>query len=212
MIDIKLIRQHRDEIEKKLKTKDPSADLSTVVELDKQIREIKTRVEHLKATRNEASQTIGTLKREGKDTTKILHDVAQYADEIHALDQKLGPLEQEFINAIARLPNIPMDDIKVAESPQDNVLIKEVGKKPTFDFPFLNHMQLNDKLNLFDFKRGAKIAGAGWPIYRGMGARLEWALINYMISIHIKKWLRAVDATRCGTSRNDVQLGPTAKI
>jgi seryl-tRNA synthetase len=79
-----------------------------------------------------------------------------------------------------------MDDIKVSESPLENVLIKEVGEKPQFNFPFKNHVELNERLNLFDFKRGAKIAGSGWPIYRGLGAQLEWALINYMIGIHIK--------------------------
>lgn len=186
MIDIKLVRKNPKEIEAKLKTKDPSADLSLVVELDEKIRDIKTKVENLKAKRNEYSQQIGLLKRQGQDTSKIMEEVAKHADEIHALDQQLGPLEEQFTFELSKLPNLPMDDIKVAESPQENVMIKEVGKKPTFDFPFLNHLELNEKLELFDFKRGAKIAGSGWPVYRGMGARLEWALINYMISIHIK--------------------------
>lgn len=150
------------------------------------MRDIKTKVEQLKAARNESSQQIGNLKRQGKDASEILAQVARHAEEIHALDQQLGPLEEQFTMELAKLPNLPMDDIKISQNPQDNVIIKEVGKKPVFDFPFKNHMQLNDTLNLFDFKRGAKIAGAGWPIYRGMGARLEWALINYMIGIHIK--------------------------
>lgn len=186
MIDIKLIRKNPKEIEAKLKTKDPSASLSLVLQLDERIRDIKTKVESLKANRNEKSQQIGLLKRQGKDTVQIMDEVAKHVDEIHALDQELAPLEEQFINEIARLPNLPMDDIKVAESPQDNVMIKEVGKKPTFNFPFLNHLELNEKLELFDFKRGAKLAGSGWPVYRGMGARLEWALLNYMLGIHIK--------------------------
>lgn len=186
MIDIRLIRKNSQEVEAKLKTKDPTADLSKVVALDNQIRDIKTKVEHLKAKRNEQSQIIGTLKREGKDATAIMSEVASHADEIHALDQQLGPLEEQFTFALASLPNLPMDDIKVSPDPKDNVMIKEVGKKPTFNFPFKNHLELNEKLHLFDFKRGAKIAGSGWPVYRGMGARLEWALINYMLQIQIK--------------------------
>lgn len=186
MIDIKLIRKNRQEIEAKLKTKDPSIDLTHIFELDEKVRHIKTQVEQLKATRNEASQQIGNLKRQGKDASEILAQVARHADEIHALDQQLSPLEAEFTNEMAKLPNLPMDDIKISPTPQDNVVIKEVGKKPSFDFEFKNHVQLNEKLDLFDFKRGAKIAGAGWPIYKGLGARLEWALINYMIGIHIK--------------------------
>jgi seryl-tRNA synthetase len=79
-----------------------------------------------------------------------------------------------------------MSDIKVSDDPKENVVIKEFGKKPTFDFPFKNHLELNEKLGLFDFERAAKLAGSGWPLYKGWGARLEWALINYMLSINIK--------------------------
>lgn len=186
MIDIRLIRKNRQEVETKLKTKEPATDLSLIVKLDDQIRDIKTKVEQLKAKRNDYSQTIGTLKREGKDTSAVMAEVAKHADEIHTLDQQLGPLEEQFHFELSKLPNIPMDDIKIAADPKDNVLIKEIGQKPTFNFPFKNHLELNERLQLFDFKRGAKIAGSGWPIYRGFGARLEWALINYMISIHIK--------------------------
>ena len=186
MIDIRLIRKNRKEIETKLRTKDSTIDLSSVVDLDEKIREMKTRVELIKAKRNEQSQLIGTMKRQGQDTSALMAEVARDADEITALDQQLGPLEEKFTLELARLPNLPMDDIKISESPQDNVMIKEFGKKKTFDFTFKNHLELNEKLHLFDFKRGAKIAGSGWPVYRGLGARLEWALINYMISIHIK--------------------------
>lgn len=186
MIDIKLIRKNRYEIEAKLKTKDPSIDLSQIVELDDRIREGKTKVENLKAKRNEASQKIGEYKRQGKDTADIMAEVAKHADEIHALDHSVNQMEEQFHFELAKLPNIPMDDIKISESPQDNVAIKVVGEKPVFDFPFKNHLELNEKLNLFDFKRGAKLAGAGWPVYRGLGARLEWALINYMLATQIK--------------------------
>lgn len=186
MIDIKLIRKNKEEIEAKLKTKDPEISLTHIVELDEQLRSLKTRVDQLKAMRNDASQQIGFLKRDGKDTSAMMEQVAKHADELQLLDKQLVATEEMFIDELSRLPNIPMDDIKISASPHDNVLIKEVGKKPEFSFPFLNHMQLNDKLELFDFKRGAKLAGSGWPVYRGMGARLEWALINYMLSIHIK--------------------------
>jgi len=186
MIDIKLIRKDPRGVEAKLKTKDPTANVALVVELDEKIRQIKTDVESLKAKRNKVSEQIGAMMRQGKDISSIKEEVAKHAEEIHALDRELGPLEEQFTLELAKLPNLPMDDIKVSQSPQDNVLIKEFGKKPVFDFSFKNHLELNEKLNLFDFKRGAKIAGTGWPVYRGLGARLEWALLNYMISIHIK--------------------------
>lgn len=186
MLDIKLIRKDRAGIEKKLKTKDSSIDLSQIVELDERIRDAKTFVEQLKAKRNEASQKIGELKRKGQDAGDIMAEVAKHAEEIHSTDHQIHQMEELFSFELSKLPNIPMDDIKVSESPQDNVMIKSFGEKRTFDFPFKNHLELNERLNLFDFKRGAKIAGTGWPAYKGYGARLEWALINYMIGIHIK--------------------------
>ena len=186
MIDIKLIRKDRENIEAKLKTKDPQITLSGVFEMDQQIREMKTKVEHLKASRNETSQRIGELKRNGKDATELMQQVTGMAEEIHALDHRITETEARFNDEMARLPNIPMDDIKVAVDPKDNVCVKEWGQKRTFDFPFKNHVELNEKLNLFDFKRSAKISGTGWPLYRGLGARLEWALINYMLEVQIK--------------------------
>ena len=205
MIDIKLVRQNGKEIEKKLQTKDPSISLAELVQLDEAIREAKTKVEKLKAARNEQSQQIGLLKREGKDPSSIMEAVAAHAEEIHQLDQQLAQWEQQFIHELAKLPNLPMEDIKISEFPQDNVIVKEVGAKPAFDFLFKNHLELNEGLDLFDFKRGAKIAGTGWPVYKGMGARLEWALLNYMIQVHIKngftQWIPPI------VVRRDIMFG-----
>lgn len=186
MIDIRLIRKDRAGVEAKLKTKDPSIDLSLICDLDNEIRESKTRVEQLKAARNEVSQKIGEMKRNKQDASELMSQVASHADEIHAIDHKLSEIEEQFKLELAKLPNLPMDDIKVSQDPKENVVLKEFYKKPIFNFPFKNHVELNEKLDLFDFQRGAKIAGSGWPIYKNLGARLEWALINYMIDIHIK--------------------------
>ena len=186
MIDIKLIRKDKEGVEKRLRTKDPTLSLDEVVRLDHEIREGKTRVEGLKAARNEASKQIGELKRQGKDAGELTLKMADQAEEIHSLDLRVSQLEKVFLDELARLPNIPIDTIRVSQDPKENVMVKEWGQKPQFAFPFKNHLELNEKLALFDFKRGAKLAGAGWPVYRGMGARLEWALLQYMISIHIK--------------------------
>jgi seryl-tRNA synthetase len=186
MLDIRLIRKSKEEVEQKLKSKDPSVDLSKIVEMDNQLRELKTKVEQLKAARNEVSQKIGEYKRQGKDAAELMQKVASSADEIHAIDHQITHTEEQFQLEMAKLPNLPMDDIKVSPDPKDNVLVKEVGKKRTFDFPFKNHVELNERLNLFDFKRGAKTSGAGWTAYRGWGARLEWALLNYMLETQLK--------------------------
>lgn len=186
MIDVKLIRANKEAIENKLKTKDPEVDLSPIAALDERIRVIKMNVEELKAARNHLSKEIGEKKRLKQETSELMNEVTGFGDKIAILDRELSELENELIQKLACLPNLPGDDIKVSEDPKDNVCIKTFGQKREFSFPFKNHVELNEKLCLFDFKRGAKVAGSGWPVYRDMGARLEWALLNYMIDIHIE--------------------------
>jgi seryl-tRNA synthetase len=186
MIDIKLIRKDPEAVEAKLKTKVADCDVKKVLALDTVIREKKTRVETLKAKRNEASDQIAQMKRKGESADALMHEMSKIGDEISKIDHELVTIEAEFTDAIARLPNLPEDGIKVSEDPKDNVVVKTSGKKPEYAFQFKNHVELNEKLHLFDFKRGAKMSGSGWPVYRGMGARLEWALLNYMIDFHVK--------------------------
>jgi seryl-tRNA synthetase len=186
MLDIRLIRLNREAIEKRLKTKDPTIDLSPIAILDERIRVIKMSVEELKASRNHLSKEIGEKKRDKQDTSLLMSEVAGLGDKIAILDQELTQLEEELKKQLASLPNLPDEGIKVSPDPKDNICIKTFGQKREFNFPFKNHVELNESLGLFDFKRGAKISGSGWPIYCGMGARLEWALINYMIDIHLE--------------------------
>lgn len=186
MLDIKLIRERPKEVEAKLKTKEPDVDLSDLLALDEELRKKKTRVEQLKAERNQASEKIGELKRQGQDVSPIKEKMASLAEEVHGLDKEISELQQRFDGELSQLPNLPMDDIKVSPHAADNVVIKEVGVKRSFDFAFKNHLELNESLHLFDFERGAKVTGTGWPVYRGLGAQLEWALLNYMIQIHLK--------------------------
>lgn len=168
MIDIKLIREHPKEVEEKLKRKDSEIDLGPIIDIDNRIRALKTKGEQLKAQRNQISKQIGEMKRKGEDASQIMEEVSGMSAEIHAIDHELQPLEEKFTMKMARIPNIPMDDIKVSQDPQDNVIVKEVGKKPQFDFPFKNHLELNENLHLFAYmllqlglflrrKRGEKI-------------------------------------------------------
>lgn len=186
MIDIKLIRKDPQGIEAKLRTKVPDCDVMGVFHLDSLIRDKKTHVEALKAKRNEASEKIAQMKRKGESTDALLHEMSKIADEVSTIDHELVRLEADFTDALARLPNLPEEGIKIAQDPKENVVVKTFGTKTEFAFPFKNHLELNEKLHLFDFKRGARMSGSGWPVYRGMGARLEWALLNYMIDYHVK--------------------------
>lgn len=186
MIDIRLLRKDPAIVQQRLKTKVADADISKVLSLDELIRSKKTEVEQLKAKRNEASSIIGRLKREGKECGQQMEEVASIADRIHQLDHEIIELEPEFIDELARLPNLPMDDIPVSLDAKDNVVVRSFGEKPCLNFPAKNHVELNERLKLFDFERATKIAGSGWPSYKGYGARLEWALLNYMIDYHVK--------------------------
>jgi seryl-tRNA synthetase len=186
MLDIKLLRQNTALVEKKLKTKDESVHIAPILELDEKIRALKGKGEEFKSARNHLSKEIGEKKRKGEETSDLMQEVAGFGDKITALDHELAALEKELITKLASLPNIPQDQIKVSADPKDNVCIKTYLEKRTFDFPFKNHVELNEKLGLFDFKRGAKISGSGWPVYRNMGARLEWALLNYMLDTQIE--------------------------
>ncbi|MES2344495.1 MAG: serine--tRNA ligase [Chlamydiota bacterium] len=186
MLDMRLLRKDCKEIETKLKTKDPEINLAPLMALDERIREIKVEVEELKSSRNHLSKEIGEKKRKGEDVTQIMQDVGGLGDKITVLDHELKRLEEELSLKLSVLPNIPKDEIPISPDPKDNVCLKMVGEKPSFPFAFKNHVELNEKLHLFDFKRSAKVSGSGWPAYCNMGARLEWALINYMIDIHLE--------------------------
>ncbi|MFT4553484.1 MAG: seryl-tRNA synthetase [Chlamydiales bacterium] len=186
MLDIKTIRNDQSRIEELIKRKEPDASTSLVINLDSQLRKVKLEVEELKSKRNSISKKIGELKREGEDASEIMKEVEGLGSLIHDLDEKSRELDSQFTHELASLPNLPMEDVKISHDVEDNVCIKEVGKKTEFSFSFKNHLELNEDLNLFDFKRGAKVSGSGWPVYRGMGARLEWALINYMLDCNIK--------------------------
>jgi len=186
MLDLKELRSNPDFFEKKLLSKDPSVNIQEILTLDESIRANKTQVEELKAKRNKISKEIGVRKREKKDAEDLLKEVDGIGEEVTQIDLQLKDLEKKFNDLFARLPNLPMDGIKVSLDPKDNVEIKAFGEKKVFDFPAKNHIELNETLHLFDFVRGAKISGSGFPIYTGFGARLEWALLNYMLDIHRK--------------------------
>lgn len=186
MIDLKELRKDPKAFEAKLKSKIADIDLAPILSLDEQLRSLKTELEQFQAERNHSSKEIGYKKQKGEDVSQIMEKMSTLGEMVRLKSQQLSELEEQLHQALAVLPNVPMDDIPVSPSPKDNVCIKMVGEKPQFSFPFKNHVELNEKLHFFDFARAAKIAGSGWTVYKGMGARLEWALLNYMLDTHIK--------------------------
>lgn len=186
MLDIKLIRKDAAKVEELLKRKDSTISLKSILKLDERIREVIVEVENLQSKRNSTSKEIGERKRKGEDVSSIMQEVAGLGDKVSALNHERTEIEKQLNHELALLPNIPFEEIKVSLDPKDNVCVKSWGEKREFDFQFKNHVELNEKLHLFDFKRAAKTSGSGWPAYCNMGARLEWALLNYMIDIHLE--------------------------
>lgn len=186
MLDIKEIRKNPSVFENRLRTKNPEVQLGPILELDEEVRRLKTGVEEAKARKNHISKEIGMKKQKGEDAGEFAAELHRLNERIVSDDAIVQKKEEGLHLALAALPNLPMEDVPVSPSPKDNVCIKAWGEKREFDFPFKNHVELNERLKLFDFERGAKISGSGWPLYRNFGARLEWALLNYMLDTHRK--------------------------
>lgn len=186
MLDLKELRKDPRGLEEKLRNKVPEVSLSAIMALDERLRCLKTEVEELKSKKNSASKEIGQKKQKGEDVSRFMEEMTELGDKIAVRDKEITAVEEKLHESVAVLPNVPMDDVPVSPSPKDNVCIKTWGEKREFDFPFKNHVELNERLKLFDFARGAKTSGSGWPLYVGMGARLEWALLNYMLDTHRK--------------------------
>ncbi len=186
MLDLKELRRDFQGYEAKLKNKVEDISLSHLAALDERLRTLRVDLEELQSKRNHASKEIGLKKQRGEEISSFMSDLTKLSEEIAIKNQEASTLESELQNELAVLPNLPMDDVPVSPSPKDNVCIRSWGTKTEFDFAFKNHVELNEKLKLFDFARGAKLSGSGWPLYTGLGARLEWALLNYMLDTHRK--------------------------
>lgn len=187
MIDIKLIRDNPDEVKAKIKKRE--MDLDSVVdeirEVDAAKREQLGKVEAMKAEQNAASKQIPQIKKAGGDASEIMAKMKELVAQIKEGDKVVSELEEKQKSLLLSLPNLPDDDV-AAGGKEQNEPVRYYGEKPQFDFKMKNHVDLCEGLGLIDYERGAKIAGAGSWLYRGWGARLEWALLNFFISEHIK--------------------------
>lgn len=185
MLDIKLIRENSDFVKEKLKTRGGIFVLvDSILELDKKRRESIIEPERLKGLRNSVSQEIARLKKEGKDAATLIADMKTTSDEIKSYDDKLTEIEAEIDVILRDIPNLPEDKVPLGKTPEDNVQIKVWGEKPAGDFKFLDHVELGKKNDIINFETGAKISGSGFAFYKGKGAILERALINFMLDSH----------------------------
>ena len=185
MIDIKLILTQPEKVKELLARKGCDADLGRIAELDERRRALITKGDELKKQRNEASALVPKLKKEGKDVSEIIARTKQTGAEIAETDKLIAETEKELTDAVAVLPNLPDEDLK-GGGKENNEVVKVFGEKPTFDgFTPLDHVELCRRHGLIDYERGVKLSGSGHWIYRGKGAQLERALLNFFVSEHL---------------------------
>jgi len=186
MIDIKLIRETPEIIKKSLHKKgaDCAADIDRIIELDSLRRAIIAECENDKAEQNRASKQIPRIKKEGGDASEIIAQMNALKDKIRGAETKLGGVEDELNNLLLCLPNPPDDDLSPGGK-ENNEPLRYHSEPHKFDFEPKSHMELCSALGLIDYQRGVKLAGSGFWVYRGLGSRLEWALLNYFIDTHI---------------------------
>ncbi|WP_288866928.1 serine--tRNA ligase [uncultured Sneathia sp.] len=184
MLDLKYIRENSDEVKKFLKARNSNFDLDVVLDLDKKRREILGEVEALKNKRNESSTLIGKLKREKKDASELLKEMQTIGDSIKSLDENLAKVEEKLNYLLYRIPNKLHSSVPFGKDENENVEVRRWGTPRKFDFPIKTHDELGVALDILDFERGSKLAGSRFTVYKKQAARLERALINFMLDTH----------------------------
>lgn len=184
MLDINRIRKEPEKVAELLSRKGCKVNFDEFLLKDKQAKELEQQTNELKAKRNQVSAEVAKLKKQGLDASQIIAETKELGNEIALNDEKLKLLQEENFNFIASLPNIPDEDLLAGEK-ENNKVISTFKEKPVFDFEPKNHVELCESCGIIDYKRGAKLSGNGYWIYTGVGARLEWALLNFFVSEHL---------------------------
>ncbi|MCM3645103.1 MULTISPECIES: serine--tRNA ligase [Priestia] len=186
MLDLKFLRANFNEVKEKLKFRgEDLTDLGRFEELDAKRRELIAQTEELKSKRNEVSQQIAQLKREKQDADHLIVEMREVGDRVKQLDEELRSVEEELELLLLSIPNVPHESTPVGETEDDNVEIRKWGEIKQFDFEPKPHWDLGTDLNILDFERASKVTGSRFVFYKGLGARLERALINFMMDLHM---------------------------
>jgi seryl-tRNA synthetase len=191
MLDIGFVRNNLALVEEKLRARgaDPALLLGDFLSLDARRREAITAAEHFKARRNELSQQVGTLKKSGQDAAAaaIMEETRSLKEQLDTLDATATALDESMRQTLAGIPNLTREEVPTGKSEEDNVAVKIWGTIPSFDFAPKPHWELGEALGILDLERATKLSGARFAVYKGAGARLERALINFMLNVHTEK-------------------------
>jgi seryl-tRNA synthetase len=184
MLDIKLLRDHLDEVKARMATRGAAIDWDQFQSLDRERRDAVARTERLKEKKNRLSGEIGKLKKSGADATVLMREVEEVSEAIRSSEGPLAEIETRFEQFMLTLPNLPHPNVHVGTDERDNREVRRWGEPPKFGFAPKNHWDIGEELRILDFARAAKIAGARFAVYRDSGAKLERALINFMLDLH----------------------------
>jgi seryl-tRNA synthetase len=187
MLDVKLLRENLDQVKARLATRGGTIDWDEFVNLDRERRDALAHIERLKEKKNRLSGEIGKLKKSGADASALMREGEEVSEAIHVVEGPLADIEGRFDRFMLTLPNLPHASVKVGKNETQNKEVRRWGEPPQFDFTPKNHWDIGEELGILDFERAAKIAGARFTVYRGAGARLERALINFMLDLHTTK-------------------------
>jgi seryl-tRNA synthetase len=187
MHDLSFFRNHLEAIRTRLESRGFTLDTEAFQELDRRRRQCVTESEQLKAERNQATAEIGQLRKAGADTAERQQAVRAMGERIAELDAEANKVDVEFRDVLARVPNIPHESVPVGKSEHDNVEVRRWGAPRQFDFAPKAHWDLGPELGILDLERAAKVAGARFAVYWGQGAKLERALVQFMLDLHTKE-------------------------
>jgi seryl-tRNA synthetase len=187
MLDVKFLREDLTRIKERMATRGTEIDWDEFVYLDQQRRDTLARVEKLKERKNRLSGEIGKVKKSGGDAIALMREVEEVSETIRKGEEPLAEIESRFEKFMLTVPNLPEPSVPVGRSAAENREVHRWGDPPQFDFPAKNHWDIGEELGILDFTRAAKIAGARFALYKDAGARLERALINFMLDLHTQK-------------------------
>ena len=188
MISINDIRSKPEKIKEALKSKGYNGSINDIITIDENFRKLIHRIETLRAQKNNVSEEVAEAKRTGVDTQNKIKEMRTLGDEIKSLEISSNELKLKLISNLEEIPNIPDSSVPIGIDGNDNVIVREWGEKPVFNFEEKPHLELGKLLNLIDMERGAKISGSGFPLYVGKGAELERRIINSMIDHHVNDY------------------------
>ena len=184
MLDVKILRDNLEEIKARMATREANINWDEFVSIDRERREALAHIERLKEKKNRLSGEIGMRKKSGGDATAQMREVEEVSEAIRKSEAPLADVEERFERFMLTLPNLPNPGVKIGKSADDNLEVRRWGEPPQFDFDPKNHWDIGETLGILDFSRAAKIAGARFAVYRDAGAKLERALINFMLDLH----------------------------